>query len=251
MKKILFPLLLLVSAHVLADKAEQPEASDQRTYVGVGPYIQSQPYRDADPVVVPTPVVFFDNRLFYVRWTRVGMYVYGGDNWGVSLTAQPRPYGYEADDADILQGMEERKNSWEAGFAIGGKNELGFAELTWFNDILGHSNGSLARLELGKVISSGRWTLVPSLYLIGFSGRFNDYYYGVEPDEATAVRPAYSAKAGINLALQSFLMVDLSESWHLQANLRLDYLDDTISDSPIVEDDWMVSGMLAIAYSFQ
>lgn len=230
--------------------AENGTTTEKRAYLGAGPYVQSQPYTDTDAFVLPSPVIFFDNRLFYVRWTRVGMYLYGQQSWGISVTAQPVPLHYEASDSPLLAGMADRNSSWEAGFAIGGENELGFAELSLFHDILGNSNGTKLRLELGKFIRTGRWTVVPSVLAIGLSEDFNDYYYGVRPGEATASRPAYTAGSGVNLAAQTYLMVDITKNWHILGNLRADYLAATITDSPIVDQDWIFSGMISVLYSF-
>lgn len=245
-------ILMTVALANVCVAEEQTSADDQKSdaHVGAGPYIQSQPYRGADPEVLPSPVIFFDNRLFYVRWARVGMYFYGGENWGASVTAQPRPFGYRAKDSPALAGMAERQNSWEAGFAVAGRNDIGFAELTYFHDILDRSNGSLVRLELGTSISSGRWLHVPSVFVLWFSDSFNDYYYGVAEDESTADRPAYRAEAGVNFAIQEFVMVHLSGDWFASAEVRADYLDSTIRSSPIVGDQWMLSGMISLLYRF-
>ncbi len=249
-KKIL--LLFLLSIMVWGVQAEEKAApeDESRVYLGAGPYFQSQPYRGAAMLVLPSPVIFFDNELFYVRWTRVGMYFMGGDNWGFSLSAQPRPFGYSAKDAATLAGMADRHSSWEGGISFAAKNNLGFLELLYFQDLLDNSNGSLLRLEVGKKITTGKWTIVPSLLLIRFSQKFNNYYYGVRSNEATPQRPAYTADAGINYAAQSYLMYDITKNWHILGNLRLDLLSSTISNSPIVEDRVMFSGLLSVMYSF-
>ena len=63
-------------------------------------------------------------------------------------------------------------------------------------------------------------------------------------------RPAYEAKAGINVALQHFLMYGMSKHWFLSANLRIDYLAAEITQSPIVNDQWMGSAMVSLLYKF-
>ncbi len=242
---------VLFSALVQAGESSDQEAEEKTTvYIGAGPYIQSQPYEGADPLVLASPVGIFDNRLFYVRWARLGMYFYGGDNWGMSITAQPRPFGYRTADSPALAGMADRNTSWEAGLAISGKNKAGFAELVGFQDILGNSNGYMTRLELGKLIPAGRWFFQPSLYLLYYSDRFNNYYYGVRDNEATASRPAYRAGGGLNLAAQTYIMYDFSKHWHFLGNVRIDYLSSQIRNSPIVGDDFMISGLLSVLYSF-
>lgn len=243
--------MLLVPRADAADSTPQVvEQKEKQAYLGAGPYVQSQPYIGADAKILPSPVVFFDNHLFYVRWARVGMYLYGQQDWAVSITAQPNPYGYQASDSPALAGMADRNSSWEGGFSLGGENDLGFAELTWFHDLLDNSNGTKVRLELGKFIETGRWTMSPSVLAIWLSGDFNNYYYGVTADEATASRPAYTAGAGLDLAAQTYVMYDINKRWHILGNLRADYLASAITDSPIVDQDWIISGMISILYSF-
>jgi outer membrane protein len=244
-KSLLISLLLFLPLGLLAK---------DDVYAGAGPYVQTQPYSGADAQVLPSPVIFFDNQLFYVRWTRVGLYFLGesGDelSWGFSLTAQPRPFGYEHTDSKTLQGMEHRSTSWEGGLAFGVENKTGFIELLALHDLLDNSNGSLLRAEIGSEYTWGDWYFLPSVLLIWYSDPFNDYYYGVRADEATASRPAYHATAGLNGAVQAYLNYDISEHWHVLGNLRVDYLNPTIRNSPITDDDFMISGMISLLYSF-
>ncbi|MCD6433730.1 MAG: MipA/OmpV family protein, partial [Sulfurimonas sp.] len=74
----------------------QAEDKKQTITIGAGSYIQTQPYKDVDDIVLPSPVIFFDNGIVYVRWSRVGIYFLGNEKddyaWGFSLTTQPRTY---------------------------------------------------------------------------------------------------------------------------------------------------------------
>jgi outer membrane protein len=230
---------------------EDPIIAKDRAFVGGGFYLQSQPYEDTDGFARISPVVFFDNELFYVRWTRLGMYFMGGKNWGASITVQPRPFGYETNDSSTFTGMADRNSSWEGGLSIAGKNDLGFAELSFFTDLLGNSDGSLLRFELGKKISSNKWTFVPSILAIYFDEKFNNYYYGVSQNEATAARAFYTAAAGLNLAAQSYINYDINKNWHLLGNVRADYLSSGITGSPIVGKSYMLSGLISVMYSFE
>ena len=235
-------------------------------YIGVGPYMQTQPYRDADPVALASPVIFFDNSLFYIRWTRIGMYVLGdkGDefSWGISLTAQPQIIGYYETDAfnsinsreptPILQGMDERLDSWEAGVAFSIEYHSLFSELLVLYDILDRYNAFKIRAEFGKSYSYENWYFVPSILGIYYSEKFTDYYFGVRKEEADSSlgRSYYSPDAAFNLAAQAYLKYDISEHWHLLGNARADYLASAISRSPLVDKRYMLSGMVSILYSF-
>jgi outer membrane protein len=64
-------LSALICLNVMANDAKQ------NVTVGFGPYLQSEPYKDTKNLLLPSPVIFFDNALFYVRWSRFGMYFLG------------------------------------------------------------------------------------------------------------------------------------------------------------------------------
>jgi outer membrane protein len=235
-------------------------------YIGAGPYFQTQPYKEADPVVLGTPVIFFDNSLFYVRWTRLGMYFLGHsgeeESWGLSLTAQPQILGYyespaltqfgDRDSTPILQGMEERESGWEGGLAAAYSRGNFFAEFVLLQDVADQSNGTKLRLELGHSFKTGRWYFVPSVLAVWLSQPFANYYFGVGNDEEDLVigRPAYRSGAALNFAAQAYIKYDLAEHWHLLANLRADRFDDTVFESPIVSRRMMYSGMISLLYSF-
>lgn len=241
------------------------EAKDD-TYLGLGPYFQTQPYKDADPVVLGTPVIFFDNSFFYVRWTRLGIYFYGAKrdeySWGLSFTAQPQPLGDYKHRAPtqlnsppkplILSGLSPRESGWEGGVSAAAKMQNWFAEFVALHDITAHSNGTKLRLEMGRSLSAGNWYFVPSIMALWLSQPFTAYYYGVTQNEADATlrRAVYRPDASLNFAVQTYIKYAVTSRWHLLGNFRIDRLGRSIVDSPLVEERHLYSGMLSVLYSF-
>ena len=235
-------------------------------FIGAGPYFQTLPYKNADPVVLGTPVLFFDNALFYIRWTRVGMYFYGQSgeeqSWGLSLTAQPQILGYyetpsltqlnSRSDTPVLQGMRERDSGWEGGLAASYARGDFFAEFLVLHDITDTYNGTKLRLEAGHSFTVGEWYFVPSILAIWLSQPFANYYFGVENSEADPLigRPAYRCDAVLNFAAQTYIKYNITEHWHLLANLRADRFGGTVAESPLTDTRYMYSGMLSVLYSF-
>ena len=256
MKKLLLILILLSTLLHAKDD----------TYIGLGPYFQTQPYKDADPVVLASPVIFFDNSLFYVRWTRVGMYFYGqkGEkfSWGASITAQPQIIGYYEEDVwngltsrqptSVLSGMEPHESSWEGGLALSASYQNYFGEFLLLHDIFNEYNGLKARMEIGAEYTVGNFYFAPSVLAVYLSQKFTDYYFGIPQDETVVgLRPeSYEADAALNLAAQTYIEYSVTEHWHLLLNLRADYLGKSIRNSPLVDDRTMYSGMLSVLYSF-
>ncbi len=224
--------------------------ADDYLLMGAGPYIQTQPYTDTDAFILPSPVVFLQYKIFYVRWSQMGVYFYGGENWGLSLMIQPRPNGYRAEDSKTLKGMKTRKTSWEGGISLAGKNDLGFGEIIYANDMLNSSNRSLIRGEIGTKIKMKKWTFVPSFLLLWFSEGFNNYYYGVTHKESNTDRRYYHAQAGINAAFQNYIKYQITPKYSVLTNMRADILNSTITQSPIVSDKYIFSGMISLLYTF-
>ncbi|MHC3995624.1 MipA/OmpV family protein [Thiomicrolovo sp. ZZH C-3] len=235
-------------------------------FLGAGPYFQTLPYKDADPVVLATPVIFLDKAPFYIRWTRVGMYFYGESgetqSWGLSFTAQPQILGYyerraltqlnDRSQTPILQGMTERDSGWEGGLAASYAYGDFFAEFVALHDITDTNNGTKLRLEAGQSFSVGDWYFVPSVLAVWLSQPFSNYYFGVKNSEEDLLigRPAYRSDATLNLAVQTYVKYNLNAHWHLLGNLRADRFGDPVADSPLTDVRYMVSGMLSLLYSF-
>lgn len=226
----------------------------QKVSLGAGPYIQSQPYSDVKNIVVPSPVIFFDNSLFYIRWSRAGLYFMGEKNddyaWGLSLTIQPRPYGYEASDSAALEGMQQRKNSLEAGVALSFKRGDAYVESMLVTDVLGRSQAWIFKTEVGYAWHVGDLSLYPSLLVIYQSADFIDYYYGVKAEETRANRPYYKPNSGVDYAAQTYISYPLTKELDIFVNIRADRLSNQVTSSPIVEDGYIYSGLVSLIYTF-
>jgi outer membrane protein len=227
----------------------------EKMSVGAGPYVQTQPYEGVQDITVPSPVVFFDNSLFYIRWSRAGIYFLGAKNdeyaWGFSLSAQPRPYGYKPSDSEYLSGMEERRQTLEAGLAFSLMIDKHYLEVMALTDVLNRTDAYIVKSELGTEFSLGDFTFYPSFLIIYQSQKFIDYYYGVKHNEATPSRAAYMPSAGVDFALQTYISYPLYEDFSLFVNLRADKLSNQVTRSPLVEDRFIYSGLASILYTFR
>ena len=233
------------------------QESKQKVTIGAGPYIQTQPYKGVEPILLPSPVIFFDNSLFYVRWSRAGVYFLGEKKenyaWGFSLTAQPRPLGYKESDSSFLKGMDERKNTLEGGVAFSGSYGDSFLEVMLLTDLLERYDSWLLRTELGYKYEVGKFTLYPSLLLLYQSEELNDYYYGVKSSEVdlTIGRTFYKANAGLQIGAQTFINYEINDSWSTLLNLRADRLPQEVHKSPLLDETYIYSGLLSLMYTFE
>ncbi len=241
-------LLILLSYSILF-----AQDTKQKVTIGVGPFIQTQPYKDVDNIILPSPVIFFDNSIFYIRWSRAGLYFLGEKNddfsWGLSFTIQPRPLGYDASD---IQGMDERKNTLEGGLAFSAKTQKAYIEVMALTDILDRYDSWLLKTEIGYDIEYGKFSFYPSIIAIYQSSKFMNYYYGVTKGEAQKRGESeYIAGGGLQLGVQTYIKYPLTTNFSVLVNIRADKLPSSATKSTIVEDDYIYSGLASLIYTFE
>jgi outer membrane protein len=248
MKKTLL-LLFLLSTFLLANDKKM-------LTLGAGPYIQSQAYKSVDPLVLPSPVIFFDNGLFYARWSRFGVYFLGEKkeqySWGFSLTLQPRTFGYKSSDSPYLEGMHERKSTLEGGIAFSANyQKTKYIEIILLGDMLNRYSSYITHIEIGDSYKLGNFTLYPSFILLYQPSKFLNYYYGVKKSEATQKRPYYAPGSGIELGVQTYIKYPLTKNLATLINIRYDKLPKSAVDSPLTDKNYIYSGLFSLIYTFE
>lgn len=232
------------------------EQSKQNLTIGAGPYFQSEPYKGASTLVLPSPVIFFDNSIVYARWSRFGVYFLGDKkedySWGFSLTVQPRTLGYKASDSDYLKGMSDRDSTLEGGLAFSAKyKKSSYIEIMLLGDMLHKYNSWVSRVEVGDEFKAGHFTFYPSAIVLYQPKKFVDYYYGVKNSEATLNRPAYSPNGGFEFGVQTYIKYPLTNKLSIFFNLRADIIPSSAYNSPLVNNKFIYSGLASLIYTFE
>ena len=243
-------VLLLLFGFLNADEEKQ------KVTIGLGPYVQSQPYKNTADIIVPSPVIFYDNGIVYIRWSRAGIYFLGNKTddyaWGFSVTAQPRPYGYKPDDSDDLTGLDEKYNSVEAGVAFSGTIGDAYLETMLLTDLLNRYDSWILKTEIGYDFELGKFKFYPSAIFVYQSSEFINYYYGVSQKESTtSVHPEYVANDGLQIGVQTYIKYPFTNELSALVNVRVDKLSSQATKSPIVEDNYIYSGLVSLIYTFE
>jgi len=248
MKYILILLLLLINLN--ADEKKQ------KLTIGVGPFIQTQPYEDVDSIILASPVIFYDDGLFYIRWSRAGVYFLGDKQddymWGFSLTAQPRTYSFKASDSQTLAGLNERKSTWEGGLAFSATYHEAYIEMMAIHDLMNRYDSWIFKTEVGYDIKMGDFSFYPSLIIVYQSNDFLNYYYGISTDEAIDfAHDEYSTDAGFQLGAQTYIKYPFTDELSALINIRADRLAEEATDSPIITENYIYSGLVSLIYTFK
>lgn len=245
MKYFIFLLLFINSIYA--------KEGSQSITLGVGLYMQTQPYKNVDALVLPSPVIFYDNGIAYIRWSRFGAYFMGKKSenysWGVSLTAQPRTYGYDSSD---IRGMREKKDSWEGGLALSAASGKSWLEITLLTDILNSEKRWVLNTEIGHDFKFSKLSFYPSFVVSYQSLAFNNYYYGISKTEALSSGfKEYNPKAGIALGVQTYIKYPLTQKLSTLLNIKGNQMAQNSYRSPLVKEKYIYSGLLSFIYTFE
>ena len=238
----------------LAVAGEEGSSAKLPLTIGVGVGYIDQPYEDfdSDEETSLIPIILYEGKHFFARGQTIGWDFTGSDEWELAVIAEYLSYGYDDSDSDFLDGMRDRDPSIGVGGHVVWKpNEFGM-KLAAVTDVADESDGSQVRGEFFYVFSFGDgFTVIPSASIVWQDEDFNDFYYGVRTSEATMVRPAYEAdddinyRFGINAAYQK-----PGTRWRYMGGVTYELLGDEIDDSPIVEDDSVLSAFIGIGFTF-
>ena len=150
--------------------------------------------------------------------------------------------------------MRNRHDTYELGATLSKTFSWGKLQGRFLTDILDEHRGQEFRFNYSKsfadVLDIQSLKLTPSIGFNWRSHQLNDYYYGVKANETAAGRPFY--EVGSTTHILTGLRVDytLNERWSLFGTLNFEWLENEIKDSPIVNQDHLLSLFLGALYRF-
>lgn len=163
--------------------------------------------------------------------------------------------GYRVKRSDLASGyknIEERKYQFEAGL------KYGYA--TGWNDIhvgvyaLGGEHGNQIGGSLFRPFRiTENLTIIPRAYVTYFDEDYVDYYFGVSKSEAaanSAIDKEYEPTGGVTSGLDIAINYNLSETWSVIGFAGVENLSSDMTDSPIVERDYIYRTGLGMKYKF-
>lgn len=220
--------------------------------VGLGVIGRSSPYVGSDSAVtqVIPAITYFGERLQWVGPSlRYGLW--GSDTFRFAVNATYRVGAYEEDDSPILVGLGDRDSTLMAGVGLvyDGPNQID-VDFRYQHDVLDRFGGGTAELRLSKGFQTGNVSWGPSIGVNWLSSDMANYDFGVPSWAAIPGRPAYDVGSTVTAEGGIGGMLEITEHWRFVIDVSAEYLGDDISDSPIVDDDYVLKGFAAITYTF-
>jgi len=225
-------------------------ANDDNLSIGLGVAWATSPYKGVDDIILPFPDISYQNGNFFIDFGDIGYTVYSRETCAITLLGSWSPAPYESDDSSFLNGMEDRKFSIEAGAAITMETMLGNLGITALSDVSGHHKGQTVTAQYSIPFGGDTWAVEAVIGLNWQSEKIVDYYYGVRRSEVRTDRAYYEGKSTFSPSVGLNGAVEIYDNVTLEGGVNVEFLGSGITDSPLIDDDSVLSASLSVSYSF-
>ncbi|KNC91960.1 MipA/OmpV family protein [Trabulsiella odontotermitis] len=226
----LFSALTLVSSSTLA--AEWG--------IGAGVASSQKPYKDMSRDTTPLPLLYFDNQYLHFFGTEAeiklpDVTLSETQQLNMGLIGRYDGSGYDADDADILDGMAKRKGGFWGGAKAEWHNPWVTLYADWTHDLSGNSKGQRTRLGAERRWQWGDFSFTPRIVASWHDKKYVDYYYGVRADEARDGRSAYQGASALSAELGLLSVYRFNAHHSVMLDLQVTQLSSEVKESPLVD----------------
>ena len=215
---------------------------------GQSPYFASD--NEDQSQVDLIPLYLYEGRYLFLRGTAGGVHVLRNDTFEFNVLTRYRFQRLDPDSNVFYEGLEERKQSIDAGIEFGLKQKWGEVKLDWVTDTLDRHNGQEVRFSYRYRFDAGPWSFSPFISWTWQDANLGDYYFGVSEAEARPDRPVYSPGES------QWTSIGLNTAWHLTdrivffGNVAFGGAGAEIIDSPLVEEAGISSVFVGGTYLF-
>lgn len=120
----------------------------------------------------------------------------------------------------------------------------------WLKDVSGIHDGTELRLAVARHYRWDRHGVILSAGANWQGEEITDYYYGIRADEVALFDDSYHPDAGISSFVRFDWHYALNKRWTLRFSTNYRQLADEISDSPLVNDDKVLTSFFGGVYHF-
>lgn len=222
---------------------------------GVALSVAQNPYSGGENSTSAYPFLtsFRDSALtddwFLIREGDMGFRWLSESGWELGVVGRIQTDGLGTSDAPQLRGLDERKWTVELAPIVGWRGWPVHINYKIYTEVLNRHDGLISQLAFSLPYEHSRGYVVPGIELIYRDQAYTDYYYGVSAAEALPTRPEYRAGDSLNTAFKIRWGYAITDKWLLSGDLGLELLDASITDSPIVGEDRLLTTSISIAYN--
>ena len=191
------------------------------------------PYVAKDNVVSTfSPMLFFDDKYFFLNGLESGIKLYESDDWRLSAITRIRYVDIPKDFQNTLQ-LDENDIGFQTRYKLQDKQYL---DMEIMNDLHGRY---FSNLKYGTHLENGSFDYHPYAKLQWNNSDFNSYYYGLNQENISS---------GIDSSIGLDIKYHLISNFYLLGKVELTYINSESRKSTYVEDDFKSELYLGIGF---
>lgn len=226
--------------------------------LGFGKRFGESPYADIDNVSSHenenatdlVPIYYYEGKYLFSHGTSMGLHLMDSERFSLDILGQYRFNRIEASDDEFFEGINERRQTIDAGLSFDWRNSWGELSGSVLHDALDRHGGTETELSYRYPIRANRWLIAPVVSFVYQDSTLTNYYYGVSAEEARPNRPEYQPGSSSFVRLGLGTTYQLNKRFRIFANVALETVDDVVQDSPLVDEDLLASAYVGIGYNF-
>jgi MipA family protein len=196
------------------------------------------------------PFYYYEGDWLFAHGSSAGIHLFNNETFSLDAVLSYRFDRLEADVDEFFHTVEDREQTLESGFAGSVRGDWGKFTLSALGDTMDRHNGYAVDMTYRYEWQADQWTVSPFASLIYHDSDLNNYYYGVSQSEARDDLPGYSADDALFLRAGLNTSYAWSKRMRVFANVSVDQLDNSVRDSPLVDEDYVAQAMVGLAYAF-
>lgn len=220
-------------------------------FVGAGAATGSEFYKGQDHKTAAYVNGGYHGEDFNADLSGINYRFLGNNESGINLSAfvVANP-GFNASDADILQGMKDRKISGDLGLNADIKLGRGTLSSKFQHDVTGVYDGYQADITYYQPMNIGFADFVPYAGVHYYSKDFVNYYAGVSKSDATNERAVYTGDGAFAYKAGYALVIPVTEHLDITQATGYSRLSSDMADSPLIDSNNQWVTTLGVSYSF-
>ena len=183
------------------------------------------------------PLYLYNGKHVFFRGVSGGVHLYNNNDLEVSVLGRYRFQHLDPGRNEFYEGIEERRQSLDAGFQTRLSKDWGTLRLSWVTDTLDRHKGQEVQLSYRYHFDAGPFSFSPFISWSWQDENLTNYYFGVSPEEARPDLPEYTpgdsqrVSFGLNSAWQ------VTDRITFFGNVAFGGASSEVLNSPLVDED--------------
>ncbi|MEE4361472.1 MAG: MipA/OmpV family protein [Pseudomonadales bacterium] len=217
---------------------------------GQNPYADTERYGYFYPFLTSLEDATLSTNWLLANGNELGGRLFSADgDWELGVQGRVQTMGFGPDTGPALDGVRPRGWTLESGLMAGWRGGPVQVSLKHYWELLGRHSGTTQELRVSYPHRLEKGYLVPYVAAIRQSSAYARNYYGIELAETAPDRPTYRPGSVLNWNLGLRLGYRVSEDWLVSGSLAMQFFDEAMTDSPLIDRDRAASASVGVAYN--